>query len=290
MLFSNLTGPLCKQYGLVRAVEMMQDAGFPAVDITMAKTHEDIHGDNYRAVARRLVAISERTGLQYVQAHAPYGGHRRRFFDEQMPYLPRAFEFCSLVGIPAMVVHPLVDGRYYMNADRFYDMNMEFYSSLIPMAKACGVKILIENMWDRHPVTGNICDSACAPPEEMVRYFDGLNDPDTFGICLDLGHVALCGREPEDAICTIGHDRLGYLHVHDVDYVNDLHTIPGAGRINWDNVCRALGEIDYTGVFNMEVHGIYSHIPSELHMSATRYFADTARTLADRLEQYRVHH
>ena len=37
-----------------------------------------------------------------------------------------------------------------------------------------------------------------------------------------------------------------------IDYVDDLHTLPGVEKINWENVCRALGEIDYKGEFTLE--------------------------------------
>ena len=164
-----------------------------------------------------------------------------------MPQMPRVFAFAGRVGIRQVVVHPLQRGRYYGHEQELFDMNMEFYRSLAPYAREAGVRIAIENMWQNHPVNGHIVDDVCANPHELAAYYDTLDDPDCFTVCPDLGHVALCGREPEDAVRVLGHDRLGALHIHDVDYVNDLHNLPGMGGIRWDAACRALADIRYRG-------------------------------------------
>jgi sugar phosphate isomerase/epimerase len=96
--------------------------------------------------------------------------------------------------------------------------------------------------------------------------------------------VALCGREPQDAIRVLGHDRLGALHVHDVDYVNDLHTIPYLGRINWYQVIEALADIDYKGEFTMESDAFLAPYPTDYLPIATKFMADTTKYLANRLE------
>ena len=287
MLFSDQIGPLCAKYGPIRAVEMMVEAGFPAVDFSMFNASGVPFTDDYRSVAEELLRISERTGVKYVQAHAPFGGGIDNYMSKLVPLFPRAFEFCHILGIPNIVVHPLQTGRYYGNEEKLYDMNMKFYSALAPLAKQNGVRIAIENMWRRHPVTNRIEDDVCAPPEELVRYYDSLGDPDAFTVCLDIGHVTLCGREPERAIRTIGAERLGCIHAHDTDYVADLHTLPGVGKINWEAVTEALGEIGYRGVFNMECDSFLNNFPEEHYPVALRFAADTARMLAGKVELYK---
>ena len=287
MLFSNQTEVLSEKYGLVRAVEMMVEAGYPAIDITMWDTKACPFTDDYREIAAALCEIKERTGVRFIQAHAPFGGKSERYLGELVPLFPRAFEFCSLLGIENIVIHPVMNGHYYGHEEEYFEMNMKFYRALAPLSRTHGVKIAIENMWDRHPVTGRICDHVCADPYELCRYYDELGDPEVFTVCLDLGHVALCGREPEDAIRIIGHDRLGCIHAHDVDYVADLHTLPGAAKIKWDNVARALGEIDYKGSFNMEADRFYDGFMEEHYPAVTRFMADTARVIASKIDLYR---
>ena len=287
MLFSNQTEFLSKRYGLVRAVEMMIEAGYPAIDISMFDTSACPFTDDYREIAATVKAMADNAGVKFVQAHAPFGGGYDRYLNELVPLFPRAFEFCSLLGIENIVVHPIMKGHYYGNEAEHFEMNMKFYRALAPLARTNKVKIAIENMWDRHPVTGRICDHVCADPYELCRYYDELSDPDVFTVCLDIGHVALCGREPEDAIRIIGRERLGCIHAHDVDYRSDLHTLPGASKINWDNVSRALGEIDYRGVFNMEADRFFDGFMEEHYPAVARFMADTARVIANKIDLYR---
>ena len=286
MLFSNQTEFLARKYGLVRAVKMMIEAGYPAIDITMWDTKACPFTDDYREVATILNEMAAKSGVKFVQAHAPFGNFDR-YVNEIIPLLPRAFEFCKLLGIENIVVHPVMKGHYAGHEQEHFNVNMKFYQALAPLARTNKVKIAIENMWDRHPVTGKICDHVCADPEELCRYYDTLADPDTFTVCLDIGHVALCGREPEDAIRTIGRERLGCIHAHDVDYVSDLHTLPGAAKIKWDSVARALGEIEYKGVFNMEADCFYNGFMEEHYPTVTKFMADTAKTIVNKINLYR---
>ena len=83
-------------------------------------------------------------------------------------------------------------------------------------------------------------------------------------------------------------DRLGCIHAHDVDYVADLHTLPGTVKINWDNVCRALGEINYRGSFNLEADNFFKGFPEEHHPAVAKFMADTTRVFADKVDLYRM--
>ena len=232
MLFSNQTDFLSALYGLEKAVDMMIEAGYPAIDISMFNYQLPPYTDDYLEVAARLKEKADKAGVSFVQAHATFGGGVDRVMNEHVPLFPRCFEFCRMLGIPAIVIHPIHFGRYNADFEERFKFNLDFYRSLAPLAKKYGVKIAIENMWTVHPVTKRIVDAICADPYELCRMYDELNDPDNFTVCLDLGHVALCNREPEDAIRIIGRERLGALHVHDVDYVSDLHTLPGCGKLN----------------------------------------------------------
>jgi sugar phosphate isomerase/epimerase len=242
-------------------------------------------GDDWEKNAETLKKMADARGVVFNQAHAPFGGGYDHYTQKLVPTFPRAFAFCARLGVRQIVVHPLQKGRYYGRERELFDMNMEFYTSLIPLSEEYGIRIAIENMWQTNPVTGRICDDVCANPHELAAYYDTLNDPAHFTVCLDIGHVALCGREPEDAIRVLGHDRLGALHVHDVDYINDLHTIPYVGRVNWDNVVNALAEIRYKGEFTMESDAFLHKYPDDFMPTAARFMADTTRYLAEKLEK-----
>lgn len=286
MLFSSTTEYLAKHFGEEEAVKMLIEAGYPAIDFSMYNIHRLPYTDDYREMAVKLRKLADDNGVVFNQAHSPFNGKTDYYENVLVPLFPVTFEFASLLGIKNVVVHPRQNGRYYGREEELFEKNVEFYTSLKPLAKKFGIKMAIENMWQRHPITQNICDDVCAPPEELARLYDTLNDPEVFTICLDLGHVALCGREPEDAIRTIG-KRIGCLHVHDVDYRSDLHTLPGVGKINWDNVCRALADIDYNGDITLEADNFYLGFLPEMYKTATKFMADTAKSLKEKVEFYK---
>ena len=284
MLFSCQTSYLASRFGIETATDMLIEAGYTAVDLSAFGNNAYMFTEDWQETAKSLRSRTESQGACFNQAHAPFGGGYDHYTGVLIPTFPRVFAFCELLGVRQIVVHPLQKGRYYGHEKELFDMNMDFYRSLIPLSEKHGIKIAIENMWQGHPVTHRICDDVCADPHELAAYYDTLNDPEHFTVCLDIGHVALCGREPEDAIRILGHDRLGALHVHDVDYVSDLHTIPYLGRINWQNVLEALASIDYKGEFTMESDAFLSRYPEDMLPLATRFMADTSKYLVDKLD------
>ena len=285
MLISTQTWKLQEYYGLERAVQMLIEAGWDAIDVSMFKTDEVPFTDDYKEVAARLLEMAKPRGVKFVQAHAPFGGGMEKYTTQLVPLLPRAFEFSALLGIESIVVHPVQNGIYRGREEELFQYNLEFYRGLAPLAKQYGIKIAIENMWQRNKKGGYIVDDVLAPPEELCRMYDELADPEAFTVCLDLGHVALCNREPEDAIRLIGKERLGCLHIHDVDYKDDLHTLPGIGKIDWQSVCEALADIDYKGHFNLEADKFFVGFFPEHRALCAKFMCDATRIFANKVEE-----
>ncbi len=288
MLYSTNTSFLTSRDGidLKKAVRMVIDSGFPAIDLSMIN-YDFVMEDNYKETAKELKDIVDFAGVIFNQAHAPFGGGYDKYSTVTAANLPRVIEFAGLIGVKNIVIHPLQKIRYYGREEEMFELNMEFYSKLGVHAKNSGVKIAIENMWQNHPVNNYIVDDIGADPRELCRYYDTLNDPEAFTVCLDIGHVGLCGREPEDAVRIIGHDRLGSIHAHDVDYVNDLHTLPGLSKLNWENICQALGEINYIGDFTLESQLFAKGYPTEHLPNVLRFMAETAKLYSDKIDYYR---
>ena len=288
MLFSTQNHVMVQTFGQEAGDKYLMDAGYPAIDVSFfGDLYSYIFDDDYKERAAKMKATANSRGVVYNQAHAPFGGGFENYTTKLIPQMPRVFEFCGLLGVKQIIVHPIQRGQYSGHEKELFDLNIEFYKSLIPLAKENGVKIAIENMWQRHWVNKQIVDDICADPHELAAMYDTLNAPDAFTVCLDIGHVALCRREPADAIRILGHDRLGALHVHDVDYIDDLHTLPATQKINWDSVCRALGEIDYKGEFTREADNFLKNFDNDFKPVAARFMADTARNLAEKVDSYR---
>ena len=109
--------------------------------------------------------------------------------------------------------------------------------------KGLSIRICLENL-----------KGIFAAADELNGIIDQLDDT-CFGICLDTGHLNLCDRDQVTFIRKAG-SRLGALHIADNEGEKDQHMMPyGKGNIKWDLVVKALREIDYDGLFNLEIPG-----------------------------------
>ena len=81
--------------------------------------------------------------------------------------------------------------------------------------------------------------------EEAVRYVGEVGSPNC-KVLLDTFHMNIEEDSFHDAIVAAG-DVLGHFHVGETN-----RRAPGRGRIPWDEVARALKEIDYRGSIVME--------------------------------------
>ena len=135
----------------------------------------------------------------------------------------------------------------------------------------------------------HIVDDTCSRKEEFIRYIDTL-DSEYIVACLDVGHTGLIMQpdEAQDLVRALGHDRLKSLHVHDNNYREDQHILPGLGLLNWDEITKALGEIDYDGVFTYETEGkLLNNFDDELYPTALRFMSDVGHHLIDKIERNR---
>ena len=170
MLYSCQTCHLASRLGIHAAVDAMLDAGYPALDISLFGNNGFMLAEDWRDTAKALRAKAETRGAVFNQAHAPFGGGFEHYTKNLIPTFPRVFEFCEELGVRQIVVHPLQQGRYYGRERELFNMNMDFYRSLVPLSDRHGIKIAIENMWQTHPVTHRICDDVCANPHELAAY------------------------------------------------------------------------------------------------------------------------
>jgi sugar phosphate isomerase/epimerase len=294
MMFSTTTATAVKRFGISDGIKALASAGYPMLDINVAEHTEAIRSGEWLPIAKEYKAAAEASGRIYNQGHAPFGGGalpdgRSKYVVEKAHLMPRTLEFAAVAGIETLVIHPLnfMEIGFFGNEEYHFEKNMEFFSALTPIARDLGVKIGIENLWHTGNLTGKIHGVTCADPKEHLRYVTSLNAPDVFCACLDIGHSALVDRKPEDVIRALGSEILGALHVHDVDYKTDLHTAPFMGKLNFEEICRALGEIDYKGVLTFEADSFISALPQELISDGMRFMVKIGKYLTERIDFYR---
>lgn len=285
------TEKLAEAFGDEECVRILAEAGFDAIDwgfFEMAAGKGIWCTDQWREHALALKELGGQCGIAFAQAHAPFPSSTG-VQDEDALILERiirSMEAAALMGIKNIVVHPRQHLPYAKNKEALWQENLDFYRSLIPWCEKFGIRVCAENMWQYDNRRRYIIDSVCSQPEEFCGLLDTLNSPWITG-CLDLGHCALVGVEPEDFIRAMGKNRLQALHVHDVDYLHDCHTMPFLKSLNWENITGALAEIGYEGDFTFEADSFYEGFPDALKRDACRLMERTGRYLIRRIEQKR---
>lgn len=270
--------------GEERAIEYIAKAGFDAYDLsmfemarydkssgTLACTGHPLSGREYLAFARRLKHVADESGIVCNQSHAPFPTSADCVRDKLM----RAIECTAEAGGRYCIIHP---------ANRATpEENAEFFSTLIPYARDCGVIIATENMWNWDREADHAVDAACSSPESFVRHIDLLNGE--ICACLDIGHAEMygLGTSAPEMIEALGH-RLMALHLHDNDLKRDRHQIPFAGSIDFSAVVRSLKKIGYTGYMTLEADTHLKGFTPENVYSGICELSSAARRLADMME------
>lgn len=287
------------RFGLEKALSIIKNAGFDSVDYGLGAMEQQdaLLNDTakYRAEAERIRALADAAGLPITQTHAPFSFQNWKdpvvYEDFILPAIKRSIEISAILGAKIAVVHPLHHWTYKGHEEEIFERNMEFYGSLIPLCKEYNIKVGIENMFQREMLRGQLSFDTCNQIPEFIRYVDTL-DSEYMVACLDIGHVGLPARDDEawDFIRALGHDRLQALHIHDNDYRVDKHALPYLGRIDWNEVTKALGEIDYQGDFTYEVNlttFMSKFMNEELIPTAMRYAHDVGRHLCSLVDKAR---
>ena len=305
MKISVQTGAACDVLGVEAGMKAIREAGFDAIDFgglcdhykwedAQAEKNCEFFEDDEKLAAfmKEYADAAEKYGLAFGQFHAPFPSYYPRkpkatAIAREM--IRKSIKLCGSVGCPYIIIHPCFDGSARfpsLTREEEYQLNIEFYSSLIPLLKEHNVVCCLENMWGQDWKSKKIYTACCSDMRTACRYIDDLNEiagEKRFGFCLDIGHLLLLGLDPCYAIEELG-DRLVALHVHDNDGVGDTHTLPYMGVCNWNRVVKGLREIGYKGVFNLETAGFNGRFPKELIPDALNMLGATAKYLCERIE------
>ncbi len=288
MLLSTQNHHFQDAYGFERSIRILKAAGYDAYDMSFFEMFKDtceLNTPDYREKAQKMRALADEIGIVCNQAHAPFGSSSGDPADDQKRFdaIVRSMEIAAILGAKAIIVHPKQHLPYITEKKALWDINLEFYRALAPFAKQFGIKVALENMWQYNHAGKRIIDSVCSRPEEFKAYLDELND-DCFCACLDIGHAVLTDEDIPFFIRTLGHEYLLALHVHDVDYKDDNHTMPYVRNIKWDTATAALAEIDYQGDLTFEADNFLRGFPQPLWEDAASLMVKVGRHLIAEIE------
>lgn len=292
MLLSTTTEFSARKISEKDAIELIANAGFSAYDMSLFElTRNDeyhFNRDDYVKTAKELRAFADSLGIVCNQSHAPFPssvGDREK--DKEIyEKIIRAMEIASILGAKIIVVHPKQHLNYAEHPEELFEMNVEFYRSLVPYCEKFGIKVAVENMWQCNNGNNVPSDSTCSRAWEFCKYLDAIDSEWIVG-CLDIGHVSLMKADIPEFIRKMGNKRLQALHIHDTDFKSDKHTLPFMEKIDYIAVCKALAEIDYKGDFTYEADAFYRGKPIELYPATAKYMCEVGKYLVGEIENNR---
>lgn len=281
------------KFGELKAIELIAGAGFDAIDYTMSTLAKDgnvLDSDNYKDYVNELREAAKRNGIVFNQGHAVTGVGIN---DPDLAYKVlaekniRCLEIAGLLGMKTLVVHPYGTNIYISREEEALERNVKYFNMLLPYATEYGVKIVCENMWCGDKRRNVRRGSIFSNPHEHARFVDEMNS-EFFAACLDLGHTTLDGREPQDSIRVLG-KRLQALHVHDNDYIDDMHTLPGLSEMNWEEITKALAEVNYQGDFTLETNHFFDSFETEEEIKLGLKLSEViGRKMIAKIEKYKL--
>ncbi len=282
MKLVTLTSATAKRFGIIKSLEMIVEAGFDGFDYSMFNREwEYLQKDNYTEYVKKIKEKSKRLALPCLQVHTPCPKVPNMISaEEYIPMTVRALEVAAELECPIAVVHP---ANIYTP-----EQNCELiYSKLLPTAERLGVIIATENMFGWNKDKTGFIPEACGTVADFNENLDLLPSP-YYKACVDIGHAQMKGCEGAVTLLKgLGKEKIGALHVHDNDLVNDDHTFPFVGESNWEEITSALAEIGYRGSFTFEADEFMARYPDELIASCLRLLHDTGRYLINQVESKR---
>lgn len=152
----------------------------------------------------------------------------------------------KLWGADAVLLVPAVVDPKTSYLDAYTRSQRVIREQILPVAKDLNVVVAVEEVWNKFLLS----------PLEFARYVDEFESP-LVKAYFDVGNIVFYAY-PQDWIRTLG-PRIAKVHLKDfaLDRKNGTFTWKnvGEGEIDWIEVRKALGEVNYSGFVTTEVSG-----------------------------------
>lgn len=263
-------GYFCKKFGEKGAIRFAKSVGADAVDFDLLCYDESIPGNLYtrsdeeiKAHFEDLAAYAKEIGIEIGQTH----GRIKGFVNdpEKDDSLIRSARLDCLatkaLGAKYCVMHTTT--TIWMGKDApaelMHRLNLDMYSRILPFARQYDVIIATETFGD---ATGHGCIDFFGDITQFIKGYDAVVEKnpeyaDWFKVCMDTGHTnkstRFPGNPPVGEVIRMLGSRIVALHLNDNDTLTDQHKVPMTSTIDWKDAFKALGEIGFDGIYNMEL-------------------------------------
>jgi sugar phosphate isomerase/epimerase len=275
------------------SISFLRSVGFEYLDVglTSYKNHDDfLWADNWREQTLQIAQQAKDLGITFYQGHSPFmkgsildNLKTPEGLEEYKEYFRRSVIAAGMLGVKWLVVHPLNCPEKNFERKACLEANHAFWDPFVELAAQNKVAIAFENQLPY--LTRSYPFRYCSHYEDLCELIDSYNDPRLVGACWDTGHANQAQFDQYRALKTVG-SRLQVLHLNDNHYGNkDEHLLPWMGQVNWDDVIRALVEINYPGTLNYETGKTSKYAYGEAQKQLIRLSYNNACYFAKRYEE-----
>lgn len=239
---------------LLEAMRRAKELGYDSFEPTIDQGGL-VSLDTSREQAERVRAEAEKLGIELrTSASGLAWGESPTHPDPEVrgraiANYKRVIEVSSWLGIetllylPGMVSAVFVPDFPPQPYEKVWGWAREAVQSLLPTAERLGVRLAVENVWNRFLLS----------PVEMRSFIDSFASP-YVGSYFDVGNVLAFGH-PEDWIRTLGKRIMA---VHLKDFRVGVGNLDGfvdllAGDVDYPAVMRAFREVGYGGSYTAEI-------------------------------------
>jgi len=312
------TGNIVDSLGFEKGYAAIKKAGFDAIDWNLdhAVKGSDLRNGTYRGTSileksldkviayyAEELSYIRKNDLEIYSAHAPFPAYVSQYpdtMDYSIEIYKRNIEYCDFVGCKNLVIHPII--KPYCSSiskEEAQELNLKLYTALIPTLLECksGVTVCLENAFIMNrSYDGSLSfePDEYSNPEYAAYIIDKLNGiagKELFGFCFDVGHANIVDKTPTEFLSVIKH-RLHVLHVHDNDKSNDKHLMPFTGNVDWNDFCKALGDIGFKGSIGFETFRQTDkgyEFSEEMSLVLLETIGKTGKLFAERVQKLQQH-
>lgn len=242
-----------KRYTLEEAIRLISGIGFAGVEIMADRPH--LYPPDYQAPQKLdyLKKLLERENLVVSNLNtftlAAVGDmHHPSWIEKEatarqirINHTRQCLELARALNCPNISIQP--GGRLeYFSPQQALDLFIQGLAQVIPLARQCGVKILVE------PEPDLLMENSA-----QFTAFIKQVDASVIGLNCDIGHFWCAGEEPAEVIRKLA-PYIHHIHIEDISGRVHHHQICGEGEIDFAPVFQALKDINYQGFISVELY------------------------------------
>jgi len=153
----------------------------------------------------------------------------------------QSMSIANHLGIKGVVFHTGLIGSlkldYYLN--NWLEETVAFWTDICAIYPE--LMVYMENSFEQDP-------------DIFIRLMDRMKNVPNFKLCLDYGHAILTTTPIEEWVKRLS-PFIGHMHLNDNDLIDDLHLVPGQGKIDFIKWKRLMEENNIDTSVLLEING-----------------------------------